>query len=1102
MKKKLLFLTITALLMALLCVSALASSDSPSLYVGGVEVTASGNVTGDGITGTVSYDADTNTLTLNGATLSGYYEDYAYPVFIYAENDLNIVLIGDNKVEYGDNDEYPRAIYVSGDLNISGNGSLTCGSENNAFAGFGIECSGNLKVENATLKFYVENDGIYCWNGDVELNNATIDIISTYKDCIYGNDVKISSGNVSLQSKAMTGLEYYGISGDEVLICDGANIEIEAYVGCIDAYEALKVTGATTNFSAKALASHSLNFCAINVPYVDVNGTIYPGVLDELVVESGVVKDFTVFKTPTEVYVNGVNLLEEEDGVPGAVYDPDTSTLTLTNVDLSVSYEDKAVIYADGDLNIVLVGENKVTANGSYVYGIWIESGSLFISGDSLTVISNNSAIDVYDNACIASGKLIAAGYTEGIDIGDDLYVLEGVEIEATSTTDYGIETGADLIVYGGEITAVNESDRTAMDIDDNMKVYGGSIIATNKSGGTALDIDDDLLVYGGSIVATGEEYGIDVADDFNIEGGTVSATATGTNGAALRIAKDIDDIRTIGANGALTLNAATPVWNDGSSPWLQKNNGKLTVYVDSVEEIDQFLDAGGTLGFVLRQDIEGTVAIPAGADVTISGEHTLTGQIKCEVADDDTKTTKLTLDGLTLDGGGTQKMAVISQEQNKETVSGLELTMTGCTVQNYTDKAVYLTNATALSIDGCTFTNNATGEMDKPNTKGDYTIDLNLVSVDAGELSITDSSFRGACGDKAVIKVAARGGASDDGANDIKGSEATVESLTVSGCTFSAEDSAADLNIGTDNKSYSGTGEAPVNSTGSFAVSVSGNTTEVKINEAFKTYKNEDGNYIDTDTGEALQNTVVAVGESATKTDTGELEVKPDVPDEPDEPDIPDLPVIPDIPVVTPPASDDEPDDVQPAENPYTDVASGTWYEGAVRYAYLHDIMEGMSATTFQPNGTLTRAQAVQIFYNLEGQPDISNENLGYPYEDVNAQAWYGNAVYWARLTGVATGYGDGTFQPTDSITRQEFAQMLYNYAKYKGYDLTAEGDLSQFPDSNTVADWAEIAMEWANGNALINGHDDGTIDAAGTTTRAQAASILMRFDQNLVEK
>ena len=184
------------------------------------------------------------------------------------------------------------------------------------------------------------------------------------------------------------------------------------------------------------------------------------------------------------------------------------------------------------------------------------------------------------------------------------------------------------------------------------------------------------------------------------------------------------------------------------------------------------------------------------------------------------------------------------------------------------------------------------------------------------------------------------------------------------------------------------------------------------------------------------------------------------------------------------------------------TDVEEDAWYHAAVDYVVKQGIMEGMSATTFSPNTEVTRAQAVQILYNLEGQPDISDENLGYPYEDVNAEEWYGNAVYWARITGVATGYGDGTFQPGDSITRQEFAQMLYNYAKYKGYDLTAAGDLSQFPDSNTVADWAEAAMSWANGNELINGHDNGTIDPTGTTIRAQAASILMRFDLNLVQQ
>lgn len=81
----------------------------------------------------------------------------------------------------------------------------------------------------------------------------------------------------------------------------------------------------------------------------------------------------------------------------------------------------------------------------------------------------------------------------------------------------------------------------------------------------------------------------------------------------------------------------------------------------------------------------------------------------------------------------------------------------------------------------------------------------------------------------------------------------------------------------------------------------------------------------------------------------------------------------------------------------------------------------------------------------------------------------------------------------------REELAQILYNYAKYKGCDLTAQGDLTAFADGNQVSDWTETAMAWANGNKLINGHNNGTLKPGGDFTRAQAASILMNFDINL---
>lgn len=179
------------------------------------------------------------------------------------------------------------------------------------------------------------------------------------------------------------------------------------------------------------------------------------------------------------------------------------------------------------------------------------------------------------------------------------------------------------------------------------------------------------------------------------------------------------------------------------------------------------------------------------------------------------------------------------------------------------------------------------------------------------------------------------------------------------------------------------------------------------------------------------------------------------------------------------------------------TDVELGTWYHEAVDYVVEHGIMAGVSTTAFQPNGSLTRGQVVQILHNLEGKPEETAEA---PFTDT-AGHWALEAIAWAAQNNVVAGYDDGTFGPEKLVTREEFAQMMYNYAKFKGYDLTAGGDLAQFPDAGAISDWAETALSWANGKGLINGHDNGTIDPQGNTTRAQAASIMRNFDLKVVE-
>lgn len=180
------------------------------------------------------------------------------------------------------------------------------------------------------------------------------------------------------------------------------------------------------------------------------------------------------------------------------------------------------------------------------------------------------------------------------------------------------------------------------------------------------------------------------------------------------------------------------------------------------------------------------------------------------------------------------------------------------------------------------------------------------------------------------------------------------------------------------------------------------------------------------------------------------------------------------------------------------SDVLVKAWYHDAVDYVVEHGIMTGTSATTFEPNTTLSRAMVAQILYNLEGQPTVTGEST---FTDVSGH-WAIDAITWAQKTGVVTGYENNTFRPNQAVTREELAQVLYNYAQYKKITLPALGGLSKFPDGDKVSPWARTAMKWATGLGVINGYEDSTLEPGGDSTRAQAASILMNFDVNLVEE
>ncbi len=175
-----------------------------------------------------------------------------------------------------------------------------------------------------------------------------------------------------------------------------------------------------------------------------------------------------------------------------------------------------------------------------------------------------------------------------------------------------------------------------------------------------------------------------------------------------------------------------------------------------------------------------------------------------------------------------------------------------------------------------------------------------------------------------------------------------------------------------------------------------------------------------------------------------------------------------------------------------YKDVDPDAWYHSSVDYAIANGLMNGVASDEFAPNGALSRAMLVTILYRAEGEPEVSGEN---PYTDVAEGTWYSDAVKWADANGIVKGYGDGTFGPNDNITREQIAAIMMRYADYKGIDTSARADLSGYADESEISDWAYENMQWANAEGLITGRSNNMLVPQGNTTRTETAAILMRF-------
>ena len=180
-----------------------------------------------------------------------------------------------------------------------------------------------------------------------------------------------------------------------------------------------------------------------------------------------------------------------------------------------------------------------------------------------------------------------------------------------------------------------------------------------------------------------------------------------------------------------------------------------------------------------------------------------------------------------------------------------------------------------------------------------------------------------------------------------------------------------------------------------------------------------------------------------------------------------------------------------------FYDVKAEDWFAGAVYFVTTHELMQGVDKrAVFAPNDPMTRAMLVTVLYRLEDEPEISGS---LSFADVKEGSWYAEAVDWAAENGIVLGNGEG-FAPSDNITREQIATILYRYAKYIGLDTTGAGDVSKFSDGDKVSAWAAEAMAWAVKVGLFKGDDTNSLNPQGNATRAEVATLLMRLVKLIV--
>ena len=181
-----------------------------------------------------------------------------------------------------------------------------------------------------------------------------------------------------------------------------------------------------------------------------------------------------------------------------------------------------------------------------------------------------------------------------------------------------------------------------------------------------------------------------------------------------------------------------------------------------------------------------------------------------------------------------------------------------------------------------------------------------------------------------------------------------------------------------------------------------------------------------------------------------------------------------------------------------FTDVKADHWAKSAIDFVVKNNLFQGTSATTFEPETAMNRGMLVTVLWRLEGKPAPADTAK---FADVKAGAYYAEAVAWASENGIVNGVDTANFAPEDKVSREQMAAIFARYAEFKGYDVTPSADLSKYTDSGKISAYAVDSIKWANSVGLITGRTADTLAPQGDSTRAEVATMIQRFVENIMK-